>query len=95
MTLSWKAGKMLSDGIGKESALALGDDIDIGVFARPKGGDEDDEKVLYLKKHHIDQGEGKVTVIVDELPYDAGIDPFNKLIDRVSNDNRKRVTIED
>ena len=95
VTLSWKAGKMLSDGIGKESALALGDDIDIGVFARPKGGDEDDEKVLYLKKHHIDQGEGKVTVIVDELPYDAGIDPFNKLIDRVSNDNRKRVTIED
>jgi hypothetical protein len=94
VTIAWKAGKKLSDGIGKESELALGDDIDIGVFARPAGGDEDDEKVLYLKKHRIDKSEGKVTVIVDELPYDAGIDPLNKLIDRVSNDNRKRVTVE-
>ena len=90
----WKAGKRLSDGIGKESELALGDDIDIGVFARPKGGDEDGEKVLYLKKHRIEQPEGKISVVVDELPYDAGIDPLNKLIDRVSNDNRKRVTVE-
>ena len=95
VTIAWKAAKKLSDGIGKESELALGDDIDIGVFARPKGGDEDDEKVLYLKKHRIDQPEGKITVVVDELPYDAGIDPLNKLIDRVSSDNRKRVSLED
>jgi ABC-2 type transport system permease protein len=95
VTIAWKAGKKLSDGIGKESELALGDDIDIGVFARSKGGDEDDEKVLYLKKHRIDTAEGKFTVVVDELPYDAGIDPLNKLIDRVSSDNRKRVTVED
>lgn len=94
VTIAWKAGKKLSDGIGKESELALGDDIDIGVFARPKGGDEDDEKVLYLKKHRIEKPEGKVSVVVDELPYDAGIDPLNKLIDRVSSDNRKRVTLE-
>jgi ABC-2 type transport system permease protein len=51
--------------------------------------------VLYLKKHRIDTAEGKFTVVVDELPYDAGIDPLNKLIDRVSSDNRKRVTVED
>jgi ABC-2 type transport system permease protein len=36
VTIAWKAGKKLSDGIGKESELALGDDIDIGVFARSK-----------------------------------------------------------
>lgn len=95
VTIAWKAGKRLSDGIGKESELALGDDIDIGVFARPKGGDEDDEKVLYLKKHRIERPEGKISIVVDELPYDAGIDPLNKLIDRVSSDNRKRVTVAD
>ena len=95
VTIAWKAAKKLSDGIGKESELALGDDIDIGVFARAKGGDENDEKVLYLKKHRIDQPEGKITVVVVELPYDAGIDPLNKLIDRVSSDNRKRVSLED
>lgn len=35
-----------------------------------------------------------ITIVVDELPYDAGFDPYNKLIDRVSSDNRKRVDIE-
>ena len=94
VTIAWQAAKKLSDGIGKESDLALADDIDIGIFARPKGGEEKDEKVLYLKKHRIKKPEGKVTVVVDELPYDAGIDPLNKLIDRVSSDNRKRVTVE-
>jgi ABC-type transport system involved in multi-copper enzyme maturation permease subunit len=94
VTIAWKANKKESDGIGKESDLALADDIDVGVFARPKGGDEKDEKVLYLQKHRIDAKEGKFTVVVDELPYDAGIDPFNKLIDRVSTDNRKKVTVE-
>lgn len=94
VTIAWKAAKKLSDGIGKESDLVLADDIDVGIFARPKGGEEKDEKVLYLQKHRIDQAEGKLTVVVDELPYDAGIDPLNKLIDRVSRDNRKRVTIE-
>ncbi|MBI2397310.1 MAG: hypothetical protein HYV17_05895 [Xanthomonadales bacterium] len=94
VTIAWQAAKKLSDGIGKESDLALADAIDIGIFARPKGGEEKDEKVLYLKKHRIAAAAGKVTVIVDELPYDAGIDPLNKLIDRVSSDNRKRVTVE-
>ncbi|MBP7624039.1 MAG: hypothetical protein KA763_08730, partial [Xanthomonadales bacterium] len=94
VTIAWKASKKLSDGIGKESDLVLADDIDIGIFARAKGAEEKDEKVLYLKKHRIDQPEGKITVVVDELPYDAGIDPLNKLIDRVSSDNRKRVSLD-
>jgi hypothetical protein len=31
---------------------------------------------------------------VNELPYEAGIDPYNKLIDRVSDDNRMKVTMQ-
>ena len=30
-----------------------------------------------------------MTVVVDEAPYEAGFDPYNKLIDRVSADNRQ------
>ena len=33
-------------------------------------------------------------VTVDGKPFDAGIDPYNELIDRVSADNRKAVTIQ-
>jgi ABC-2 type transport system permease protein len=29
---------------------------------------------------------------VDRLPVEAGIDPLNKLVDRDSKDNRKKVT---
>ena len=32
-----------------------------------------------------------IKVVVDAAPYEAGFDPYNKLIDRVSDDNRKRV----
>jgi hypothetical protein len=31
---------------------------------------------------------------VDGVPYQAGIDPYNKLIDRVPDDNRAKVIIE-
>ena len=94
VTLYWKAAKKESDGIGKETDRALEDDIEIGIFARDKGASEKDERVLYLKKHRITDLEGKLTVVVDELPFEAGIDPYNKLIDRVSGDNRKRASLE-
>jgi hypothetical protein len=49
--------------------------------------------VLYLQKHRLSQP--KTTfhlVVVDRLPVEAGIDPLNKLVDRDSQDNRKKVT---
>ncbi len=66
--------------------------VDIGVFSRPDGGTESDEKVLYLQKHHITAAETTLEV-VDALPFEAGIDPYNKLIDRNSGDNRKKATL--
>ena len=67
--------------------------VDIGVFARPEGGKEADEKVLYLQKHRITQAETTLELVVDELPFEAGIDPYNKLIDRNSGDNRKKAVL--
>ena len=63
------------------------------MFARADGADEDDEKVLYLRKHRIDEASSTIEIVVDEKPYDAGVDPYNKLIDRVSDDNRKRISL--
>ena len=34
--------------------------------------------------------ENKYTITVDELPVEVGIDPYNKLIDRNSEDNRRK-----
>jgi ABC-type transport system involved in multi-copper enzyme maturation permease subunit len=93
VTLDLHAAKHYADGKGKESAGKLDDWIEVGVFARGPSGKERDEKVLYLQRHHITTEDPKITVTVDELPYEAGFDPYNKLIDRVSDDNRKRVTL--
>ncbi len=93
ITLDVHAGKMIADGKGVETAAPIDEWVDIGVFARPPGGDEADEKVLYLQKHHITAAETTLEIVVNEAPYDAGIDPYNKLIDRDSNDNRKRVAL--
>ncbi len=94
VTLTLHSGKIEAAGKGEETDVALDDEIEIGVFARPKGGKENDETVLYLQRHRITQQDTTLEIVVDEEPFDAGIDPYNKLIDRVSDDNRRRVTVE-
>ncbi|MCX7564078.1 M1 family aminopeptidase [Xanthomonadaceae bacterium XH05] len=94
VTLKLHAAKFEADGKGKETDATLRDAIDVGIFARPKGGKEDDETVLYLAKHQFSGTETTLEIVVDGEPYDAGIDPYNKLIDRDSNDNRRRVTVK-
>lgn len=92
VTLDLHAAKRYADGTGKETAAALDDWIEVGVFARGASGEEADEKALYLQRHRITSASPKLTVVVDALPYEAGFDPYNKLIDRVSSDNRKRIS---
>jgi ABC-type transport system involved in multi-copper enzyme maturation permease subunit len=88
------AAKLYADGTGKETPAHVTMPIDIGVFARGADGTESTEKVLYLAKHPLPDGDTSLTVTVDGRPYQAGIDPYNKLIDRVPDDNRAKVTIE-
>jgi len=94
VTLKLHAAKRYADGKGKETAGRLDDWMEVGVFARAPSGKEADEKVLYLRRHHITSENPVITVVVDEAPYEAGLDPYNKLIDRVSDDNRKHVTTQ-
>lgn len=77
-TLSYKTESMKKPIL----SLILDDYVDIGVFGA-------DDKELYLQKHKITEINNKIKIIVDELPVEAGVDPYNKLIDTDSNDNRK------
>ncbi|MBO6523302.1 MAG: hypothetical protein JJ971_05705 [Balneolaceae bacterium] len=81
------------EGLSKPiQSLPLQDWIDVGVF----GVDEDgNETVLYLQKHKFDTIETTLTITVDEEPKSAGIDPYNKLIDTVSEDNRRPLKEEE
>ena len=79
--------KLRADQTGAESEVPLNDAIDIGVF---------DEKgqTLYAEKRRITQPETEFTLFVKGKPAKAGIDLYNKLIDRDSNDNVIRVELE-
>lgn len=94
VTLHVHAAKYYADGKGKETRAKVDIPIEIGVFAQAKDGAEQDEKPLYLAKMLVKDGDSTITVTVDGKPYEAGIDPFNELVDRVSDDNRARVTIQ-
>jgi ABC-2 type transport system permease protein len=83
VTLNVSARKVKSDGSGNETAMPLHDLMDIGVFT----GKKDEEKPLYVKKEWITQPTQTFAIIVDQMPTRAGIDPYNKLIDRNSDDN--------
>jgi len=82
--LAIKAKKLRADSLGVESEISINDWIDIGALGK-------DGKELYLKKHKIAQPEMMFELLVDELPVEAGVDPYVKLIDRNPDDNIKKV----
>ncbi|WP_374406471.1 M1 family aminopeptidase [Pelagerythrobacter sp.] len=87
-TLTVAADKFYADGKGKETRARLDDVIEIGLFtARPGQGAFDRDNVLFMERRPIRSGEQTIRVITEERPSYAGIDPYNKYIDRNSDDN--------
>ncbi len=75
-----KARKLEANGTGTESELKLADWMDVGVL-------DEEGQPLYLEKVEVTKEEVEFTVLVDKRPAKAGVDPFNKLIDRKPDDN--------
>ena len=91
--ISIDAAKYYADGLGKESKANLDDEIDIGLFtAKPGLGAFDSKDVLYKKRHRITSGAQKIRIVTSKRPAFAGVDPYNKYIDRNSDDNIVEVT---
>jgi len=63
--------------------MPLHDLIDVGVFS----GTKEHLKRLNLHKEWLTQANSTFEFTVDEKPTFAGIDPYNKLIDRDPADN--------
>jgi hypothetical protein len=90
--LSVEAEKMRADSLGNETSLPVRDWVDVGVFGPDRQSSEYYEtsgKPLYLRKHRLTQPHTEITLVVDELPGKAGIDPYGKLIDENASDNVK------
>jgi aminopeptidase N len=87
-----EAKKLYADGKGKETEAPLDEPFDIGVFsAEPGRPGYSARSVLYFQRQPIRSGRQTVTVVVDQAPVFVGVDPYNKRIDRNSEDNLTRI----
>lgn len=90
VTLVVEGRKVYADGNGVESSTGMNDLIDIGVFVGKKG----EEQPLALRKERITGARQSFEFVVNQRPNRAGIDPYNKLIDRNLDDNTVDVSSE-
>ena len=96
VTLDFSSKKLYADSSGKESVAPMNDYIDIAVFGE-ETKDKNGRKMinpLYIQKYKLTAGQRKITLHVKGKPLKAGIDPYNKLIDRIPDDNMSDVDIE-
>jgi ABC-2 type transport system permease protein len=83
--------KLRADGKGGEEEVEMNDVLEVGVFAAPEG--EGDPRALHLEKRALKGGETEIEVVVDEEPWQAGVDPNVLFVDRDPDDNRRRVEL--
>jgi len=80
--LDVRARKYRADGQGNTTETPLDEWVDIGVFGAETPDTPEEGKVLCLEKRHVTDTTAVMELVVDEEPLRAGVDPFNKLIDR-------------
>jgi len=84
-----EARKLYADELGVETEAPLDAQIDIGVFTSDPGQTLTftEDHVLSLQHQRVKSGKQTFTVVVDQEPKFVGLDPYNKYIDRLPQDN--------
>ena len=83
--------KFRADSLGQETLVPHDDFIDIGIYSQEKNPREKYGRPILVERHRISTSDTTFTFLVDELPYEAGIDPNYLLVDRFPEDNMQRV----
>lgn len=91
--LTVDAAKFYADGKGKESKAPLADQIDIGLFDQnPSYGAFAARDVVSMERRPVRSGVQSIRVVTTRKPAFAGVDPYNKYVDRNGDDNVIAVT---
>ncbi len=88
VTLTVGSVKFKADTLGKSKAVPVNDWMDIGVFVSNEVNGKKVDKELVFKKIKMDKPVQTFEFTVDKEPTSAGLDPYNKLIDRNPENNR-------
>ena len=92
-TLTVMADKYYADGEGKETKASLSDNIEVGLFtAKPGIGAFGKKDVISMQHKPVKSGKQMIRIISTRKPEFVGVDPYNKYIDRNSDDNVIAVT---
>lgn len=86
VTLDFSSRKVRADSVGNETRVPMDDYVEVGVFGEQEPGNELG-RPLSVFKVHVASDTTRVDFVVDERPVKVGVDPYNKLIDRVPGDN--------
>jgi hypothetical protein len=88
VALTFSAKKLYANGAGLERPAPMDENVAVGVFsARPGEGDFGPHQVLAFDERRVVSGTQTVRFVTAVKPKFAGIDPYNELIDRDSDDN--------
>ena len=92
VTVTVEARKLYANGQGEETESPLNETFDIGLFAaEPGDGAFDASDVLVFERRPLRSGVQTFRFTTAQKPAFAGVDPYNKWIDRNSNDNVRAV----
>ncbi len=70
-------------------SMFLTDYVDVVIFGKAKNDGDTSPPILYNQKHKITEIANTLSIIVDQEPTEVGVDPYCKLIDKNTADNRK------
>jgi ABC-type transport system involved in multi-copper enzyme maturation permease subunit len=88
------ARKAYADGQGRETDAPLDEPFDLGLFAAEPGTKEFDQTdVLLFERRAVRTGEQTLQLVTDREPFYAGVDPYNKRVDRNSEDNVAEIEV--
>jgi ABC-2 type transport system permease protein len=93
VTLTVEAKKLYASGKGVETEAPLNESIDIGLFTvEPGKAGFDRRSVVVMERRPLHSGVQTFRFVTTVKPTFAGVDPYNKWIDRTSDDNVKAVS---
>jgi ABC-2 type transport system permease protein len=90
-TVKVQSVKLYADSVGREKVATLDDWIDVGLLSKPGEGKQYG-KFIEVRRVKMRQKEKTLVFTTREQPWQAGIDPYYYLVDRMPDDNLMKVS---
>ena len=88
VTLTVQAAKFHADGKGRETPAPMNETVNVGLFtAKPDAAGFGPRQVIAFEKRPIRSGVQTLSFVTATAPRFAGVDPYDELIDRHSDDH--------